>query len=349
MTRSTPELSRRGQGPATIFGFQITTRRQVLPLAMAAVAAAAGRQAFAQDYPTRAVTMIVPTGPGGGMETLARIFGAHLEERLGKPFVIENRAGAGGIIATSTLARSNPDGHTLMVANSTNLAINVSLYKSLPYNPATDITPIIHHAYSPFILVGNPSLPVASVADLIKLAKAKPGRLSYGSAGPGTAHHLFAEMFRTQTGITVTHVPYKSTLQPLGDVAAGHMHFMFTDLPPAQGLIKEGKVRALGLSSKVRLAAAPEIPPLTEAGVPGFEALSWHMIVGPAGTPVHVVNKLHSELKAIAALPEVNQRIHQLGLIPVDSPPVEELRAFIISEIARWARIVQDAGATASQ
>jgi tripartite-type tricarboxylate transporter receptor subunit TctC len=283
------------------------------------------------------------------METLARIFSRHLEERLGKPFVIENRAGAGGIIGTNTLARANPDGHTLMVANSTNLAINVSLYKTLPYNPATDITPILHHAFSPFVLVVNPSLPVKSVADLVNLAKAKPGQLSYGSAGPGTAHHLFAEMLRAQTGMAAIHVPYKSTMQPLSDVIAGHLHFMFSDLPPAHGLIKEGKVRALGVSSKTRLAAAPEIPPLAEAGVPGFEAMSWHMIVAPAATPASIVNRLHSELKAIAALPEVKQRIDQLGLIPVDSRSVEELRTFIKSEIDRWARIVQDAGATASQ
>jgi tripartite-type tricarboxylate transporter receptor subunit TctC len=328
---------------------RLAIHRRLLLLVIAATVMLAGWQAIAQDYPTRPITMIVPTGPGGGMETLARIFSRHLEERLGKPFVIENRAGAGGILGTNSLARANPDGHTLMVANSTNLAINVSLYKSLPYNPATDITPILHHAFSPFILVVNPSMPVTSVTDLVKLAKAKPGYLSYGSAGPGTAHHLFAEIFRTQTGIAVTHVPYKSTMQPLSDVVAGHLHFMFADLPPAHGLIKEGKVRALGVSSKTRLAAAPDIPPLAEAGVPGFEAMSWHMIAAPAATPAHIVNRLHSELKTIAALPEIRQRIDQLGLLPVDSRSVEDLRTFINSEIARWAKIVQDAGATASQ
>jgi tripartite-type tricarboxylate transporter receptor subunit TctC len=320
-----------------------------MALAAVMLALASTSHAFAQDYPTRPITMIVPTGPGGGMETVARIFSRYLEDRLGKSFVIENRAGAGGIIGTSSLARANPDGHTLMVANSTNLAINVSLYKSLPYNPATDITPILHHAFSPFVLVVNPSLPVRSVADLVNLANAKPGQLSYGSAGPGTAHHLFMEMLRRQTGIAVTHVPYKSTTQPLSDVVAGHLHFMFTDLPPAHGLIKEGKVRVLGVSSRTPLAAAPEILPLAEVGVPGFEAMSWHMIAAPAATPPHIVNRLHSELKAIAALPEVKQRIDELGLIPVDSRSVDELRTFIKSEIARWAKIVQDAGATASQ
>jgi tripartite-type tricarboxylate transporter receptor subunit TctC len=334
-------------GPAGPLHLNVAHR--LMPFAIATSALLVCWTALAQDYPTRAITMIVPTGPGGGMETLARIFSRHLEERMGKPFVIENRAGAGGIIGTNAVARANPDGHTLMVANSTNLAINVSLYKSLPYNPATDITPILHHAYSPFILVANPTLPVTSVTDLVNLAKSKPGQLSYGSAGPGTAHHLFAEMFKTQTGISVTHVPYKSTMQPLSDVVAGHLHFIFADLPPAHGLVKEGKVRALGVSSKTRLAAAPEIPTLAEAGVPGFEAVSWHMIAGPAAMPAPVVKRLHSELRSIAALPEVKQRIDQLGLIPVESRSVEELQAFVKSEIARWSKIVQDAGATASQ
>jgi tripartite-type tricarboxylate transporter receptor subunit TctC len=329
--------------------FHLSNALRLMPLVIAAVMMTVVRPAPAQDYPSRTITMVVPTGPGGGMETLARIFSRHLEERLGKPVVIENRAGAGGVIGTNSVARATADGHTLMVANSTNLAINVSLYKNLPYDPVTDLTPLVHHAFSPFVLVVNSSLPVTSVADLIKLARAKPGQLSYGSAGLGTAHHLFAEMLAAQTGIAVTHVPYRSTMQPLGDVAAGHLDFMFTDLPPAHGLIKEGRVRALGVSSKTRLAAAPDIPPLAEAGVPGFEAVSWHMIAAPGATPAPIVNKLHFELRSIAALPEVKQRIHELGLIPVDSASVEALREFIKSEIVRWAKIVHDAGATASQ
>jgi tripartite-type tricarboxylate transporter receptor subunit TctC len=309
----------------------------------------ASSTAIAEDYPTQKVTMVVPTGPGGGMEMMARMFATRMEQRLGKPFVIENRAGAGGVLGSNAVAKAVPDGYTLLVANSTNLAINVSLYKSLPYDPTTELVPVLMHALSPWVLVVNPSLQVNSARDLIALAKSKPNELSYGSAGPGTAHHLFAEMLKSQTGIQVTHVPYKSTMQPLNDVIAGHLQFMFTDLPPSQGLIKEGKLRALGVSSKVRVAAAPEIPPLNEAGVPGFEAISWHMIAVPAGTPDEIINKLHSELKIIAALPEVKSQFDKIGLIPVDSPSPEQLREFVKSEIARWAPIVQQAGVMGMQ
>lgn len=318
-------------------------------LAALSCAMLAGMSAQAQEYPSRSVTMIVPTGPGGGMEMLARTFAPRLEQRLGQPFVIENRAGAGGVIGTTAVARATPDGHTLLVANSTNLAINVSLYKNLPYDPAKDLVPVLLYALSPWVLVVNPALPVRSAGDLVNLAKSRPNELSYGSAGPGTAHHLFAEMLISQTGMKVAHVPYKSTVQPLNDVVAGHLQFMFSDLPPSHGLIKEGKLRALGVSSKTRLAAAPEIPPLAEAGVPDFEALSWHMIALPAGTPPEVVNKLHNELKIIAALPEVRERFHQIGLIPATSPPVNELPNFIKSEIARWSKVVQQAGVAGMQ
>ena len=303
----------------------------------------------AEDYPARTVVMVVPTGPGGGMELLARIFAQRLEKRLGQPFVIENRAGAGGVIGTSYVARAKPDGYTVLVANSSNLAINVSLYKHLSYDPTRDLIPVLLYAYSPWILVVNPSLPVHTAADLVRLAKAKPGQLTFGSAGPGTAHHLFAEMFRTQTGINVIHVPYKSTMQPLNDVVAGNLQFMFTDLPPSRGLIELGKLRALGVTSKTRLAAAPEIPPLSETGVPGFEALSWQMIAAPAGTPPEIVEKLRTELTAIVATPEIKQRIEQLGLIPASGPPLEGLPGFVKSEIARWAKVVASAGLTASE
>ena len=311
--------------------------------------AAASAVCLAQDYPSQRVTMVVPTGPGGGMEMMARLFASQLEKRLGKPFVIENRAGAGGVIGSNSVAHAAPDGYTLLVANSTNLAINVTLYKSLPYDPANDFAPIFLHALSPFVLVVNPSVPVHSAAEFVAYARGRPGELSFGSAGPGTAHHLFAEMFNHQTGIRATHVPYKSTMQPLNDVVAGHLQYMFTDLPPSEGLIRDGRLRALGVSSKKRLAAAPEIPPLNEAGVVGFEAMSWHMIAAPAGTPPEVIEKLHTEIKAIAAMPEVKAQFAKIGLIAVDSPKPGELRKFVRSEIERWRAIVEQAGAAHSQ
>ena len=300
--------------------------------------------AHAQDYPTRAVTVVVPTGPGGGMEVVARLFAPKMEQRLGKPFVIENRPGAGTTIGATAVARSAPDGHTLLMATSSTMAINVSVYKSLPYDPAKDLAPVLLYARVPFVLVANPSLPVQSAADLIKLAKEKPGTLSFGTAGAGTAGHLFAEIFRSHTGIQVTHVPYKSTVQPLNDLVGSHLQFMFSDLPPALGLIRGGKLRALGVTSLARSPTAPEIPPLAEAGVPGYEAVAWLMVATRAGTPPAILNKLHFELKSVLAEPDAQQHIRNSGLIPVDSPPPEELARYVQSEIARWRTVVQQAG-----
>jgi tripartite-type tricarboxylate transporter receptor subunit TctC len=291
--------------------------------------------------------MIVPTGPGGGMELLARILIQQLDQRLGKPFVIENRAGASATIGTRAVARAAPDGYTLLVANSSYLAINVTLFKNLPYDPVTELTPIALHAYSPWALVVNPSLPVHSVTEFVKYAKSRPGELTYGSGGPGSAHNLFAEMLKSYTGIDARHIPYRGTLQPLNDVVAGHLDFMFTDLPPSLNLIKSGKVRALGVSPS-RAAVAPEIPLLSES-IPGFAPLSWHMIVAPAGTPPAIINRLNSEIKNIMALPEVKRQFEEIGQIPVDTPPPDELKKFVKSEIVRWAEIVKQAGVAGSE
>ena len=229
--------------------------------------------------------MVVPTGPGGGMEMMARLFAAQLEQRLGKPFVIEYRAGAGGIIGTNAVAHAAPDGYTLLVANSTNLAINVTLYKSLPYDPAKDFVPISMHALSPWVLVVNPSLPVHSAAEFV--AYRGPARRARASARQARGRRITCspKCSTSQTGIHATHVPYKSTMQPLNDVIAGHLQFMFTDLPPSEGLIRDGRLRALGVSSKMRLAAAPDILALERSRSSGVRGMSWHMIAAPAGTP----------------------------------------------------------------
>jgi len=314
-------------------------------LAAIALASAPSMSVRAQNYPSRPVTVVVPTGPGGGMEHFARIFAPKMEQRFGKPFVIENRPGAGTTIGAAAVARSEPDGHMLLMATSSTMAINVSVYKNLPYDPTKDLMPVMLYARVPFVLVVNPALPVNSVADLVSLAKAKPRTLSFGTAGVGTATHLYVELLRSQTGIEVTHVPYKSTVQPLNDVVGGHLQFMFCDLPPSLGLIRSGKLRALGVSSTTRVATAPEIPPLSEAGLPGYEAVAWLMVAVRGGTPADIVNKLHAELKAIEALPEVQQQMQQIGLIPVDSPPPEELQRYVKSEILRWGKVVQQAGA----
>ena len=247
--------------------------------------ALAAPPARAQDYPTRPITIVVPFTPGGTTDILARMIGQRLEARLGKSFVIENKPGAGSVIGANAVAKAVPDGYTLLMATSTSMAVDVTLYKNLPYNPASDLIPLALVARTPFVLVVNPSLPVRSVQDLIKLAKDRPGQLSYASAGPGTPHHLYAELLKSMTGIEMAHVPYRGSQPSLNDVVAGHVQLMFVDVAPAVGMLRAGKIRPLGVSTAKRVAAFPEIPPLAEAGLPGFDVASWQMIAAPAKTP----------------------------------------------------------------
>jgi tripartite-type tricarboxylate transporter receptor subunit TctC len=235
------------------------------------------------------------------------------------------------------------------MATSTSMAVDVTLYKNLPYNPASDLIPLALVARTPFVLVVNPSLPVRSVQDLIKLAKDRPGQLSYASAGPGTPHHLYAELLKRMTGIEMAHVPYRGSQPSLNDVVAGHVQLMFVDVAPAVGMLRAGKIRPLGVSTGKRLAAFPEIPPLAEAGVPGFDVASWQMIAAPAKTPRLILDKLHGEAKSIVALQEVKDRIIAEGMLPIDNPSIAELQDFVKSEIVRWSKVVQQAGIAGSQ
>ncbi len=312
-------------------------------------ATAAAERASAQSYPTRPVTFVVPFAPGGGTELLARLLGQRLEQRLGKPFVIENRAGGGGVTGAVAVARAAPDGHTILMAPAPVMAINVTLHKTLPYDPSVDFVPIALVVATPYVLVVTPSLPAQSVPDLIKLARERPGQLSFASAGPGTPHHLFPELFKSMTGIDMTHVPYRGSLPALTDVAAGHVELMFSDVPPAIGMINEGKVRALGVSTKERVAALPDLAPIAEQGVPGFDAASWQMVVAPAATPPDVVERLYAEIKAFMAQPQIRERVSKMGLIPIDTPSVANLRIFVKTEIDRWGKVVEQAGIAGSQ
>jgi tripartite-type tricarboxylate transporter receptor subunit TctC len=315
---------------------------------LAVAAAALPAAAPAQDFPSRPVTVVVPFTPGGAGDILARMVGPRLEQKWGKSVVVDNKPGAGGIIGAVAVQKAAPDGHTWMIAPSAVLAINVSIYKNLPYDPATDFVPLALAAQTPFVLIVNPALPVQSVAELIAYAKEKKGELSYASAGAGTPHHLFAELLKAMTGIELTHVPYKGSLPSLNDVVAGHVPLMFIDLGPALGMLRAGKVRALGVSTPSRLAQLPEVPPIGET-VKGFGAASWQMAVAPAKTPRPVVDKLHADLKAAFAAPEVKDLIGKNGMVPLDNPPVEELQAFIKSEIVRWGKVAEQAGVAGSQ
>ena len=305
--------------------------------------------AQAEDYPARPITLIAPWPAGGAVDVLCRILGSKLQDRLGRSVIIENRPGAGSVLGVNATARAAPDGYTLVMAGSAALATSVTIYKKLPYDPTKDFTPIALITRIPFVLVVNPSLLVNSAPELIKLAKDKPGQLSYASGGPGSPHHLYTELLKTMAGIEMLHVPYKGSAPALSDIAAGHVPLMLGDVVASLPLVRDGKVRALGVSSLVRVPAAPEIPTIAETAVPGFQGVGWVMIVGPANIPKAIAGRLHAELKAIVRLPDVQQQLIRLGTIPADSPSPEEQQRFINTEIVRWSKVVQQAGIAGTQ
>jgi len=328
------------------------TVRMMVAVGLALVAGAAGNvfaQETAEQYPSRPVTFIVPFAPGGVTGLFARLAGQKLEQRLGKPFVVEHRPGGGGVTAATAVAHGTPDGYTIMMASSTVLAINVSVRKNLAYDPMKDLAPIALLARVPFVLLVNPDLPIKSVDDLVKYAKANPGKVSYGTPGPGTFHHLNAEMFRSMFGLQLVHVPYKGSAPALTDLVAGHIQMMFCDVPPAKSLIESGKVRALGVTTAQRVAAVPNIPPLAEVGIPNYDASSWHTITTTAGVPKPIIDKLAGEIRAIMSEADVQKLLSDDGAIPQVSPSPDELKKFVQSEIVRWADVVKKAGIAGSE
>jgi tripartite-type tricarboxylate transporter receptor subunit TctC len=322
----------------------------VLTLALAAAAGTPQRaQAQAADYPNHPVSFIVPFAPGGVTSLFARILGQKLEQRLGKPFVVENRPGAGGITAAAAVANATPDGYTIMMASSTVLAINVTMRKSLPYDPRTALTPIALLARVPFVLVVNPALPIQSVADLVKLAREKPGQIAFGTPGPGTFHHLNAEMFKSIFGLDLVHVPYKGSAPALNDLIGGHIQMMFCDVPPAMSLIQTGKIRALGVTTAERVPAVADIPPLAEVGVPGYDTASWHTVTTTGNVPAPIVDKLYANIREIMSDASVTEALVKDGAIPQVSPPPAEMKRFVQSEIVRWGKVIEQAGLAGSE
>jgi tripartite-type tricarboxylate transporter receptor subunit TctC len=245
--------------------------------------------------------------------------------------------------------RAPHDGYTLIVANNTGMAVNAALIKSLPYDPTKDLVPVALIARIPEVLAVNAALPVHSLADLAKLAKETAGGLSYGSPGAGTGPHLSGVLLGSVLGVPLTHVPYKGMSPAIADVAGGHIAFMFSPIPFAAPLAEAGKLRLLGVTTAERVDAIREVPPLTEAGLKGFDAVSWFMLVAPAGTPVDIVDRLSREVRTITGEPEVRRELSNLGLLPVQSPPPDELKGFIAAEIVRWGDIVRKAGLAGSQ
>jgi tripartite-type tricarboxylate transporter receptor subunit TctC len=317
-------------------------------LCLAGVVAALGQGSSGKDavaYPIKPVRIVVPYAAGGGTDALARFLAHGLQKSMGQPFIIENRPGQGTATGATYVARAAADGYTLLAATSSTLAFNPSVYKKLPYDPVTDFSLISLIAAVPFVLVVNPSLPVNSVADLIKLAKSKPGELSYASGGMGAPHHIYMELFKSMTGADIKHIPYRGGGPALNDVVAGHVPMMFGDVGPVTALVREGRLRALGVTLGQRVETIPDVPTLVEAGLAGYEANSWQSLVAPAQLPAPILAALNRALTGVLADATTKDHFLKLGMAPLSSTP-EEFGVYLRAEIRKWAPIIKAAGAT---
>ena len=299
--------------------------------------------AFPQSYPAKPVRLVVAFPAGGPTDILARTLGQKLGEAMGQSFVVENRSGAGGNLGAEAVARAAPDGHTLLLAT-ISLVINPSLYPRVPYDTLKDFAPVTLVSSTPYVMLVHPSLPVRSVKELIGLARARPGQLSYSSSGNGTAAHLAGELFKRAAGVDIVHVPYKGAAPALTDLLAGQVALLFNNPLTALPHVRSGKARALAVTSDKRSSAAPEIPTLEQAGVAGVEVGSWSALMASAGTPREIVTRLHNETARIIAGPELRARLLAEGAEPIGAGP-EELGAFLKSELTKWARVVRDSRA----
>lgn len=300
--------------------------------------------AAAQGYPAKAVHVVVPYPAGGYYDLLARVIGGKLQETWGQPFVVENRVGANGIIGTDYTAKASPDGYIIMMGGIGPHGINPSLYPKLPYDPVRDFAPIIHVASAPNVLVVHPSVPARSVSELIALAKAKPGTLTFSSAGIGSSQHLSGEMLKMIAGVNMTHVPYKGSAPGVTAALAGEVTMMFATMADVVEHIRGNKVRALAVTGATRIAALPQVPTMVEAGVAGYEATAWFGMVAPAAVPRDIIMKLNQEAGRILQMPDVLARISQQGSAEIVGGTPEQFGEFIRSEVAKWSKVVKQAG-----
>jgi tripartite-type tricarboxylate transporter receptor subunit TctC len=323
-------------------------RLAALFAALAALALAA--PAAAQDaaaYPSRTIRIVVPFPPGGVTDRLARVVAQKMQEQWGQPAVVDNRPGASGMIAAEQVAKSPPDGYTLMMGHIGTHAINPSLFAKLPYDPVKDFAPVSLLVTVPNILLVHPSVAASSVTELVALARAKPGTLNFASPGSGTSGHMSAELFKSLAGIDIVHVPYKGPGPALQDLLAGQVNMLFDTVASSMPQVRAGKLKGLAVTTATRSAIAPEVPTMAEAGVPGYEIAPWFALYAPAGTPSPVIDKLNAEVRRILALPDVRAAfVDQQGMTLIGSSPAE-LAAYMQREIAKWAQVVKATGAKA--
>jgi len=296
-----------------------------------------------QDYPAKPIRVVVPFPPGGGTDLMARTVVQKLGESLGATIVIDNRGGAGGTIGTELVAKSPPDGYVLLVVSASH-AINPGLYRKLPYDSVRDFTPVTMLTSGPGLLVVHPSVPVRTVKEFIALARSRPGQLNYASAGIGTPPHLAGELFKTLAGVDIVHVPYKGNGPAYTDLIGGHVSVMFPTIPTAIPHVRTGKLRALAVTTRQRTAITPELPTISESGVPGYDVSSWYGLLAPAGTPAATVARLQREIVKVLRLPDISEKLMAQGLDLVGNTP-EEFAAILKSEIAKWAKVVTASGA----
>ena len=323
------------------------TRRQAMRGLGGGLALLASRPAMAEAaYPNRVIKLIVPYPPGGTTDLLGRLIADKVKSGLNATVIVENKPGAGTTLGADLVAHASPDGYTLLLATSTTLAINKTLYKKLPYDPVKDFAPISLVAEVPFALIVNPLIPAKTLTEFIAYAKANPG-LAYGSAGNGSPQHLGAELLKTQAGIDIRHVPYRGSVPAMLDVIANHIPFMIVDLEPALPQIKEGKVRVLGVTTPKRVAVAPDILTIAESGLPGYQLVAWQGLVAPAGTPRDIVDALAAQIAKMLADPATSGRFATLAIEPLPGSTPDSFAAYIKTEVDRWATIVKSSGAEA--
>lgn len=304
--------------------------------------------AAAQSFPTKPVRMIVAFPPGGGTDIVARIVSQKLTEMWGQQVIVDNRAGAAGTIGTDLAAKAAPDGYTLFMGTMGNLTANTVLYKNLPFEVGRDLTPVTLVVAVNFVMVAHPSLPARTVQEVIALAKDKPGQINYASSGSGGAPHLGAELFKSMTGVSLTHVPYKGSGPSFADLLGGQVSLTFDSLAQALPYIKSGRLRALAVTGPKRASMLPDVPTVAEAGVPGYELTNWFGLVTRAGTPREIVHRVNAGVVKVLQMPDVRERLLGMALDPVGNTP-EQFGAFIKSETAKWAKVIKEAGITAEQ
>lgn len=318
---------------------------QTLLAAVALAAAALCGPASAQSYPTKPVTIVVPFSPGGATDIMSRTLAERLGKRLGQPVIVENKPGAGTMIASEHVARSTPDGHTVLLAASS-LGIAPSLYSKVNYDPVKDFAPISLVASVVHVLEVHPSVPARNVAELVAWLKAHPAKANYGSVGAGTSTHLEAELFNTLAGVKMEHIPYKGSAPALMDMVAGNLQVMFDAWASSGPFVKDGKVRLLAVTTAQRSKLLPDVPTVAESGLPGYEAMPWLGFVAPAGTPQSVIDRFHGELMEVLKEPAVQEKFRSLGLDIIGNRP-QEFGEFIRKDIVKWAKVVKDSGAKA--